>query len=313
MQVQEQVKARFAAAVENISARLQADDYVLAAVLYGSVARGEPWERSDIDMMIILRDGLDRDARHMWLVEDDLNISAELTTRADLKRALDSTLQGSMLHSIRSQFRLLFSKDDTITQWLSEPPEISPHDRQLQLLGTASEVFWMLDKAEKWFFIKRDLHYALLWTLMLVNSLAKIEVVLHGQAPHREALDQALRFNPAFFHRVYTGLIDAPKTEETIGAALAEINAYLEQHTQELFQPVLTFLANSDGLSTAAEMDQYFKKKLPGAYLGGAYEWLARKGIIQKVSAPVHLTRKSQVTLEAPAYAYDEIDFQQWE
>ena len=115
------VKARFQAAVDRLAARLEEDYYVLAAVLYGSVARGEPWERSDIDLIIVLRDGQERANRNIWLVEDDLNVSAELITRGSFKRGLESTLQGSMFHSIRSQFRLLFSKDETITAWLSEP------------------------------------------------------------------------------------------------------------------------------------------------------------------------------------------------
>jgi predicted nucleotidyltransferase len=92
------VKARFEAAVDRLAARLEEDYYVLAAVLYGSVARGEPWERSDIDLIIVLRDGQERANRNIWLVEDDLNVSAELITRGRLKRELESVLQGSMFH-----------------------------------------------------------------------------------------------------------------------------------------------------------------------------------------------------------------------
>ncbi len=109
-----------------------------------------------------------------WLVEDDLNVSAELITRGQLKRELESTLQGSIFHSIRSQYRLLFSKDETIASWLSEPPQIGSHDQQLQLLRTTSEVFWTLDKAEKWFHVKHDLDYCLMWTLFTVNTLARV-------------------------------------------------------------------------------------------------------------------------------------------
>ena len=39
--------------------------------------------------------------------------------------------------------------------------------------------------------------------------------------------------------------------------------------------------------------------------LDAAYEWLARKGIIQGVSTPVKLTLKSQVEMEEAAYYYD--------
>src|SRR5512142_3224068 len=103
MQVQAEVRERFQAALDRLAVRLEEDYYVLAAVLYGSVARGEPWERSDIDLNVILRDGQERETRHLWVVEDDINISIDLMTRNEFRRALEGSLQGSFLHSIRSQ------------------------------------------------------------------------------------------------------------------------------------------------------------------------------------------------------------------
>lgn len=307
------VKERFQAAIDRLSARLEEDFYVLAAVLYGSVARGEPWERSDIDLIIITRDVLERENRLLWLVEDDLNVSAEVVTRSRFKRELEGALQGSILHSIRSQSRLLFSKDDSIAAWLSEPPQIGKHDQQLQLLRTASDVFWTLDKAEKWFFVKRDLDYSLVWILYTVNTLARIEVIQNGEVPGREALEQALRFNPGFFKSVYTDLIHGVKSVDHLTQVLKSINDYLEERTQVLCGPVLEYLSQANGLCTAAEMNAFFKKKVQTDFLGGVYEWLARKGIIQKLSSPVHLTHKSQVTLDEPAYYYDRVDLADWE
>ena len=50
MRIQAQVQERYQAALGQLVSRLEEDYYVLAAVLYGSLARGEPWERSDIDL-----------------------------------------------------------------------------------------------------------------------------------------------------------------------------------------------------------------------------------------------------------------------
>jgi len=112
---------------------------------------------------------------------------------------------------------------------------------------------------------------------------------------------------------VYIDLINGPKTEESIQAALERVNGYLEAHTDRFFKPVLDYLAQANGLCTAAELTAYFKKKVQMEWLGGVYEWLARKGIIQKLSSPIHLTRKSQVTLDEPAYYYDSVNLSDWE
>jgi predicted nucleotidyltransferase len=313
MQTQEQVQERYQAALNGLVARLEQDYYVLAVVLYGSLARGDAWEKSDIDLIVILRDGQEREHREVWLVEDDINIFAELVTRNQFKRQLEGALQGSFTHSIRSQFKLLFTRDESITTWLKESERVNPRDQEWQLLRTVAEVPWTLDKAQKWFFVKHDLNYALVWMLATVNTLARVEVVLNGVAPGREALDQALQYNPDFFKTVYVDLINGPKTEERIGAVLEQLDRYLEQRADRLFKPVLDYLAQASGLCTVSELSAYFRKKAQSIYLGGVYEWLARKGIIQKLSSPIHLTRKSTLTLDEPAYYYDVTDLSDWE
>jgi predicted nucleotidyltransferase len=313
MQAQPHVAVRYQAALDRLVARLEEDYYVLAAVLYGSMARGEAWERSDIDMIIVLRDGQERANRNAWLVEDDVNISAELVTRNQLKRGLEGALQGSIMHSIRSQFRLLFSKDESIDRWLKESNMVNAHDQAYQLLSDVALVPYFIDKTTKWLTVKQDPNYAFLWLMFAVNALAKVEVILNGEAPGREALDQALRYNPVFFQANYLDMVNGPKTFETIGAALAAIDGYLEARQERLFAPVLGYLAQAGGPVTLAEMDQHFKKKIPDAMLVGVYWWLERKGVIHKLSSPIHLTRKSTVTVDEPAYYYDTDDISDWE
>ncbi len=294
---------RYWAALDKLTAKLEADYYVLAAVLYGSLARGEPWEKSDIDLMIVIRDDRqNRAPHHVWLTEDGINIFAEVFPRNDFKRALEGTLQGSVLHSVHAQFKLLFTKDASITAWLDETAQIGARDLPFQLLRTAECVLYPLEKAQKWLTAKRDVPYSFLWLLMAVNALARVEVVLNGQAPGREALDQALTFNPTFFKAVYTDLIDGPKTATRIQAALDAVDGYLMARVDQLFAPVLDYLAEANSPRAATEMDAHFYKKTQTHDLSFVYEWLADHGIIDKLTSPLRLTRKSRVTVDEPAY-----------
>jgi hypothetical protein len=306
MQNNSNIIERYTAALDRVVEQLQSDYYVLAVVLYA-------WERSDIDLMIVLRDGQERESRDLWIVEDDINIFAWAVTRNRFKRALEGGLQGSMLHSIRSQFKILFTKDDSIADWVKESARVEAHDQAFASLGAVAGVTYPLDKAEKWLTKKRDLHYCFMWTLFTVNSLARVEVLLNGEAPGREALDQAMQFNPVFFRPVYTGLIDGPKTEAVLRRALDDVDSYLLERSNRLFQPILDYLAEAQGPVTASDLSLHLRKKVQNVTLEGCYEWLARKGIIHKLSSPVHLTRKSQVLLEEAAYYYEVGDGKEWE
>jgi hypothetical protein len=68
---------------------------------------------------------------------------------------------------------------------------------------------------------------------------------------------------------------------------------------------VLAYLAEEDSPRTATDLNTHFAKKVQGGILGFAYDWLADHGFIERLSSPLHLTRKSQVTVEEPAYYYD--------
>ena len=313
VQTNQVVQERYLAALDRVVARLSEDYYVLAVLLYGSLVRGEAWERSDIDLIIILRDGQERASRSLWIVEEDINIMATVETRSQFKKSLESALQGSIFHSIQSQSKLLFSRDETIAAMIHETDQVGAHDQEYSLLNEVANVMYPLEKAEKWFYAKHDLHYCLMWTLFAVNALAKVEVVLQGFAPAREALDQAMKLNPALFSQIYTGLIDGPKTAQALQNALDRIEGYLSAHSQRLFAPVLGYLSESNGPVTASELRQHFRKKGNTTEMSMVYDWLARQGIIHKLASPLRLTRKSQVTLEEPAYLYETDELADWE
>ncbi len=314
MQVKAEVQARYRAALDALVAKLERDPYILALIVYGSVARGEAWEKSDIDIDIIQQDGLGSDSRHLYLVEEGINISGTIISRGKFKRNLDAALQGSFMHAIRSHAKLLLCKDESIATWFAESSRIGDRDREYQLLGAVSSVPALLDKVEKWLYVKQDPQYSVVWLLSVANSLARVETIWQGEAPGREVLDQALRYNPDLFRAIYTDLLHGQQERAEIERALHLIDNYLSERAEIIFKPIFDYLAEADSPRTLSEMNQYFSKKIrPDAFswvdLFWAFEWLARKELITKVSSPMRLTKKSPVTVEEPAFYYERDEF----
>src|SRR5262249_31114303 len=148
------------------------------------------------------------------------------------------------------------------------------------------------------------LPYSFLWIMHAVNQLAAIETLMHNEVVAREAIHQALRHNPTLFNAVYTDLIAGPKDQAAIEAALCRINTYLEEQLYTLFRPILQFLSEEGGVRSNTDLDDQFAKKTQPPTLALAYEWLADRGVIQKVSSPTRLHEKSRIVLEEAAYYY---------
>ena len=138
-------------------------------------------------------------------------------------------------------------------------------------------------------------------------GLARIEVLLNNEIPAREVIQPALRYNPDFFNRVYTDLINCEKNEVVIQDALDAVHTYLDER-QFIFQPVLDYLAEQKAPLAITELNADLGRGLHNdgeESLDLVCQWLAWKGIIRQVSMPLKLTTKSQIAVEEPAYYYD--------
>lgn len=305
MESQAAVEKRYRDALDSLVTKVKKDRNIIAAILCGSMSYDQIWDKSDIDLLLVQREGKG-EPRGYTLTENDVNIHAEVVPRSQLRQWQEAALQGSFGHSFFSRSTLLFCSDESVKTWYQNANlhNIGARDKALQLLIVATGLLPTLRYAEKQFNVNRDLNYSFLSILHAVESLARVEVILNDEVPSREVIQPALEYNPDFFLVTYSDLINCKKDEVVIQNVLDSINAYLDEKLF-IFQPILDFLAEAGGPRSTTELNSYFQKRTGGNRLDAAYEWLARKGIIQQISTPTKLTLKSQVEIEEAAYYYD--------
>ena len=308
---QEDIHARIHHALDNLTDTLEEDMYVLAAVLTSNLAEDNVWEKTTPYITLILRDGTKFKQREYQLIEDGIPFRVQLHTRSDYRKLLEGTLQGSALHSILAESRVLFSKDSFFSVEgpanfrVGDPSylQVGERDKHSQLLNAGANVTAILAKAEKWFHLKRDMDYTFLYLTYAVRELARIEVLMHNETPRRKVIYQALAHNPSFFNTVFTDLIDKQKDAAMLRDALERIDAYLEDNLWTLFKPLLDFLEESGEDRTITDIYIHFGSRQLAFEM--ACEWLAQKEVIEQFSAPVRLTKDSQTSVEEPAYYFD--------
>ena len=317
MQSQDVIEEQYREAVDLLVEKVQKDPYILAAIVAGSFSYAQVWEKSDLDVELIGRDAIRPTQSFFSLVENGVNIHANVTPRNAFKQTIESAQQGSFMHSYFSHSTLLFSHDASIQEWYDKNASrtnIGERDKQFQLLNVIASILPSLVYAEKQFYVNKDCLTCFLSLLNVVQGLARLEVLLNNEIPAREVIQPALRYNPDFFNRVYTDLINCEKTEAVIQDALDAINAYLDAR-QFIFQPILAYLIAQKTPRTNTELNADLGRSAHGKTdeesefddesLDFVCQWLAWKGIIRQVAMPTKLTVKSQVSMEEPAYYYD--------
>jgi predicted nucleotidyltransferase len=295
--------ALFREALDSFVAKVKRDRYIVAAILFGSLSHDTVWRKSDIDVILVARD--DKTTRDFFLIENGVNIHAYLVPRTRFRLMVEGTLQGAFMHSAFALSTLLYTTDDSIRAYYQDVQILGARDRQLRLMTAGSAALHTLAKAEKWLLTRKDVAYSFLWLMYCVEHLARIEVLLHDEITSREVVPRAQKLNPTFFSRIYADLIQQPKDEAVMRQALELVEGYLDRHLRDLFGPILDFLSEEGGARTTTELDGYFKKQVQSDSLSNVYEWLADKGIVQKVPSPLRLTPKSQVEVDEAAYYCD--------
>ena len=300
-----EVERTFRSALDALIEEVKHDRTILAAILGGSLSYDKVWAKSDIDLVLVTTDekkeARETDLGHA-LYADGVNIHAILISRTEFRATAEGAVRNSFMHSFLTKGQLLYTHDPSIEMLFARLSDIGERDTQFQLLRAATGALPAIYKAHKFLVTRGDLEYTALWILGASSSLARIEVFSRRLLADREVLPQALQLNPKFFRTVYTDLLNTPKTREQVQAALDAVDKYLAERTPKLFAPVLEYLAEAGDARACSEIEAHFKRHFNVEGVTTACEYLADQGLIGKASAPVKLTKKSNVEVQELAF-----------
>jgi hypothetical protein len=298
------IQQRFTEALEQLVAEVKRDKSILAAVLCGSLAHDAVWAKSDIDLLLITVDEKKTESSGVALYANGVNVHALLMSRREFRRIAEGSLRNSFMHSFLTKGRVLYTHDDTISAVCARLQEIGERDTQIQLLRAGIQALAPVDKARKWMITRRDLDYTALWILYAATPLARIEILSARRLTDREVIPQAIQLNPAFFKIVYADLLNTKKTVNNVYAALDAIDDYLANHTPALFGLVLDHLREVGDTRSASDLEVHFKRNFDVEGVTGACEYLSDRGLICKVSTPLQLTKRSNISVQEMAFTY---------
>ena len=86
MQSQDAIEEQYREAADMLVEKVQKDPNVLAAIVAGSFSYAQVWEKSDLDMELIGRDAIRPTQSFFSLVENGVNIHANITHVVPLRR-----------------------------------------------------------------------------------------------------------------------------------------------------------------------------------------------------------------------------------
>jgi len=306
--------ARFEAALQQFINRIAEDRYVLAIVLVGSLRAETIWQRESMAMWIIEADGVSRrllsdgnDERiYRILVENGINIHAELIPRSRFKKMVEGASRTAFSCNFFALRRIVYSKDPSIESWFKKANTLATKDQERELLTFSTWTIYANRHARKRLDLKGDLELAAQETLGAAHSVAHTEIIRRGEVWEDDVIYRAIDGVPGLFQTIYLDVLAKRKNRRVLSKALDAIDGYLDKHYQVYLKPLLAYLKKQNRVVPLSEIsDNFAYSQLHPWHLESACEWLERKGLLEKVSAPFKLTKRSQGQIEEPAYFLD--------
>ena len=293
------LKERFQGAIDSFVEKVKDDPNVIAVLVSGSFAYDVIWEKSDIDMLVIVRDQK-LTSTYVSLIEDGLTINASLIPRSAFKRDMEGSIGGSFFQSFISNGKIVYSTDDSLFEYLEELRQIGDDDRALTAVTLAFFLISARHKAMKYLTARRDVCYAQFFLLKAAETIADMELCIRGIPTSRSAIQKALAFNPEMMGLFYVDLMRRQLSEGELFERIQRLDSYLEEHMPLFQRPVLEYLADGE-IKTVSMISKHVHA---GGPLTDLLDFLAEHGVIEKVSQQIKLTSKSRIGVEEIGYQY---------
>lgn len=298
--LQAELKERYMAAVNSFISKIKDDPNVIAVIIYGSLAYDLLWEKSDIDMQVIVRDQQLKNWSYS-IIEDDITINVKLDTRSEFNRWLGKAIGGSIAHSMLAKGKIVYTTDESLYETFERSKEIGSDDIALSAFQIANWILLYYEKSQKWLKARKDPLYAQYFLCLAAEAVANMELCLHGEPSARDSIQKASAFNPEMMKIFYHDTISHHMNEDEILYAINKLDTYLEQHLDIIKQPIIEFMADQQ-LKTVTLLSKHFN--MDSHIIGGILDYLCDKGVIEKVSQMIRITPKSKLSVEEIGYLY---------
>jgi predicted nucleotidyltransferase len=298
--LQAELKERFNAAVDSFISKVKDDPNVIAIIVCGSLAYDLVWGKSDIDMTMVVRDQTLKNKSYC-IIEDGITINVDLMVRSDFKRGLERNIGGLFSQSYFSKGKIVYTTDESLYEYFEELKTIGSDDIALSAFYIASSLVYFYDKSQKWLKARKDPLYAQYFLLKATETIANMELCLNGETSSRESIQKALVINPEMIKTFYQDAMSHHFSEDEVMEAIDKIDGYLMQHLDILKKPVIEFMSDQE-IKTSTLIARHFH--VESHSIVGIFNYLAEKGVIEKVSQTIRITPKSKLAVEELGFLY---------
>ncbi len=297
---QTELRIRYQSAIDQFIHKIREDVNVIAVIISGSVAYDVIWEKSDVDMTVVVRDQK-LSNNSLSIVEDGITFNLYLIQRSSFKRGMERALGGSILQSFLSNGKIVYTVDESLYDYFEDIKHIGEDDMAITAMNIANELISTMHKVQKWMIARKDFVYAQYFLLKAAEAIARMELCLRGIPTSRSDIQKAIDINPEIMRIFYKEPMEHLMTEAELSDRVKQLDLYLEDKIDIIKKPIIEYLSDQE-IKTTSMIANHFSSD--SHFIIEVLDYLAEKGVIEKVSQIIKLTPKSRLSIEEIGFLY---------
>ncbi|QBD85568.1 nucleotidyltransferase domain-containing protein [Clostridium tetani] len=180
--------------------KLKNKDEILAVMVFGSMVTGDLWDESDIDLFVITNENM-RGIRNIYIEEDNISVHVKLMNKNTFVTLVKKNLKGGYVHRIFTSCKLVFSKDNDITNLYDRGRYYPDIDRERWNMVYLSNSLKSIGVCKK-YLVNDGTYTAYISIVKAIEEFSKLYVNLSGYMISKDAITMAVSLNNDFKKQV---------------------------------------------------------------------------------------------------------------
>lgn len=235
--------------VENLKKRTG----ILSILVFGSIITGDLWEKSDIDLIVIVEEKLDCDIMNIYTEENKIPIHIRFIQKEIFITLCKGNNKGGHLHRIFCSSKLVFSRDKEIDSLYNEERYYNEIYIKKWNLYYFSKVIKGIAECKKYLYLGSTYNSYTIASNVL-RSFAKLIVNFRGYMINRDVVSMAINFDNEF-QLVVDDFLNSKNTLDTkISNLVNYIENNIEKNLTRYTSVVIEYMSNIDVQVSSSEL-----------------------------------------------------------
>ncbi|WP_125152699.1 nucleotidyltransferase domain-containing protein [Clostridium rectalis] len=232
----ERTIVQYQKAFNSLIDNLKGNETVLAAMVFGSVVTGDLWDKSDIDLFVIIDEKIFA-MKNIYTEENGVPVHIKLMSKGKFMQLYDKDQRGGFMHRIFASSRLVFSKDMDITNGYDNARYYPDLDRERWSMVYLGNLLKSIGVCKKYLY-NNGMYTAYISAVKVAEEYAKLYVNSAGYMISKDAMVMAMNLDDRFKEKVDKVFF----VKNDLANGIEELIKFVEQNIDENIKNITVLL-----------------------------------------------------------------------